>query len=131
MDERELIEALKRTPAADARRTPHCPGEAELAAWLDGDGSGELQHRIEAHVADCEFCLEQTAAILRSLEDSATQESTTQTESEIAANYTASSTNTSTNTCQVLCNRRCSFPGHCRRYTDANGNNRCDLGECA
>jgi len=32
--------------------------------------------------------------------------------------------------CTVLCHRGCSFPGHCRRYTDSNGNNKCDLGEC-
>lgn len=29
----------------------------------------------------------------------------------------------------VQCNRGCSYPGHCRRYTDSNGNNRCDLSE--
>jgi len=34
------------------------------------------------------------------------------------------------NPCTVRCNRGCSFPGHCRRYTDSNNNNRCDLGEC-
>jgi hypothetical protein len=33
-------------------------------------------------------------------------------------------------TCQVRCNRRCSYPGRCRKYTDGNGNGRCDLGEC-
>lgn len=33
-------------------------------------------------------------------------------------------------TCAVACNRRCSYPGQCRRYTDSNGNGRCDLGEC-
>lgn len=32
--------------------------------------------------------------------------------------------------CAVRCNRRCSYPGHCRRYTDQNGNQLCDLGEC-
>ena len=32
--------------------------------------------------------------------------------------------------CVVRCGRACSFPGHCRRYTDGNANNRCDLGEC-
>lgn len=32
--------------------------------------------------------------------------------------------------CSVRCNRKCSYPGHCRRYTDSNGNGRCDLGEC-
>ncbi len=34
-------------------------------------------------------------------------------------------------TCTVQCDRRCSYPGHCRRYTDTNGNGRCDWGECA
>lgn len=34
-------------------------------------------------------------------------------------------------TCTVQCNRGCSYPGHCRRYTDANQNGKCDLGECA
>lgn len=33
--------------------------------------------------------------------------------------------------CLVQCSRSCSYPGHCQRYTDTNGNNRCDLGECA
>jgi hypothetical protein len=32
--------------------------------------------------------------------------------------------------CTVRCPRGCSYPGHCRRYTDSNKNNRCDLGEC-
>jgi len=40
-------------------------------------------------------------------------------------------TQSGSGTCQVQCNRRCSYPGHCRRYRDTNGNNRCDLGECA
>lgn len=32
--------------------------------------------------------------------------------------------------CTVRCRNGCSFPGRCRRYTDSNGNNKCDLGEC-
>lgn len=32
--------------------------------------------------------------------------------------------------CTVRCPRGCSYPGHCRRYTDSNGNGLCDLGEC-
>lgn len=28
-----------------------------------------------------------------------------------------------------VCNRGCSYPGHCRRYTDQNGNGICDLTE--
>lgn len=34
------------------------------------------------------------------------------------------------NACKVRCNRGCSYPGRCRRYTDSNNNSRCDLGEC-
>jgi len=37
---------------------------------------------------------------------------------------------TTTKDCTVRCPRGCSYPGHCRRYTDSNKNNRCDLGEC-
>jgi hypothetical protein len=33
-------------------------------------------------------------------------------------------------TCQIRCGNRCSYPGRCHRYTDTNGNQRCDLGEC-
>jgi hypothetical protein len=44
----------------------------------------------------------------------------------------ASSSNvTASEQCFVRCNRGCSYPGRCRRYTDSNGNSKCDLGECA
>lgn len=35
-------------------------------------------------------------------------------------------------TCISRCpkGRSCSYPGHCRQYTDTNQNGRCDLGEC-
>jgi hypothetical protein len=46
------------------------------------------------------------------------------------ASSAAGSSDSTSSTCQVQCNRRCSYPGHCRRYTDSNGNGRCDLGEC-
>ncbi len=42
---------------------------------------------------------------------------------------TRSSTGAS-GSCSVRCGKRCSYPGHCRKYTDSNDNGRCDLGEC-
>ena len=33
-------------------------------------------------------------------------------------------------TCFVRCDRRCSYPGQCRRYVDLNNNRLCDNGEC-
>jgi hypothetical protein len=51
-----------------------------------------------------------------------------------AANQSTAATSTqaqSSNSCTVRCNKGCSYPGHCRRYTDSNNTGRCDLGECA
>ena len=48
-----------------------------------------------------------------------------------AATATATQTqNSVASACSVRCPRGCSYPGRCRKYTDANGNDRCDLGEC-
>jgi len=54
-------------------------------------------------------------------------ESTGETTAFAQTNAAGSS---SAQACTVRCGRRCSYPGHCRRYTDANNNGRCDLGEC-
>ncbi len=43
---------------------------------------------------------------------------------------TSSSRSGATTACTVRCTRGCSYPGHCRRYSDTNGNGRCDQGEC-
>jgi len=47
-----------------------------------------------------------------------------------SASGAAASTKSTTSSCYVRCNRRCSYPGRCRRYVDRHGNGRCDLGEC-
>jgi hypothetical protein len=43
---------------------------------------------------------------------------------------TSTASQSTSSSCVVRCQRGCSYPGHCRRYVDANGNGRCDLGEC-
>jgi hypothetical protein len=45
-----------------------------------------------------------------------------------AAGTTSSATTTG---CVLRCNKGCSYPGRCRRYTDSNKNGKCDLSECA
>ena len=47
-----------------------------------------------------------------------------------AATTSAAASGSTTSGCVVRCNKGCSFPGRCKRYTDSNGNKRCDLGEC-
>jgi hypothetical protein len=55
----------------------------------------------------------------------------TATTSAATATTTATPAEAQTaSTCTVRCPRGCSYPGHCRKYTDSNGNNLCDLGEC-
>lgn len=54
---------------------------------------------------------------------------TTATPSTLA-NAAASSASSTSSTCRVRCNKRCSYPGHCRKYVDSNKNRLCDLGEC-
>ena len=52
------------------------------------------------------------------------------TTSQSKATQSTTSTQQSASNCAVQCQKRCSYPGHCRRYTDSNNNGRCDLGEC-
>jgi hypothetical protein len=47
-----------------------------------------------------------------------------------ATGQTNASSASTSSSCAVRCGRRCSYPGHCQRYTDWNNNGRCDLGEC-
>jgi hypothetical protein len=61
--------------------------------------------------------------------DQAVAASAARNAGDAAAQADASSAST-VNSCVVRCGRRCSYPGHCQRYTDTNNNGRCDLGEC-
>jgi len=77
------------------------------------------------------FALTGATSGLKALQGTADTEGTqSNTASSTSGNTTAASSSTSSS-CIVQCNKRCSYPGHCRRYTDSNNNNRCDFGECA
>ena len=52
------------------------------------------------------------------------------TSSTTGTTQTTTSTQQTGSSCVVRCNKGCSYPGHCRRYTDSNNNGKCDLGEC-
>jgi hypothetical protein len=43
----------------------------------------------------------------------------------------ASSYSSEGSICSIQCGRSCSYPGHCRRYIDSDGDGLCDYGECA
>ena len=54
----------------------------------------------------------------------------TNQEQETVNSGSQSTTQQTSTACTIRCNKGCSYPGHCRRYVDTNGNKRCDLGEC-
>jgi hypothetical protein len=39
--------------------------------------------------------------------------------------------NSTNDSCSIQCGKRCSYPGHCQRYTDSDNDNYCDFGECS
>jgi len=60
----------------------------------------------------------------------ASQASNVSAASQTSSN-SGSSLNNASQTCSVHCDKHCTYPGHCHRYTDSNGNGRCAYGECA
>jgi hypothetical protein len=79
------------------------------------------------------LALTSASASLKVLNDSentvSAQDEVSNTSTSVAA--ASSSSSSSSTACTVRCNHRCSYPGHCHKYTDGNDNGLCDLGECA
>ncbi|HEV2492816.1 MAG TPA: hypothetical protein VG204_07045 [Terriglobia bacterium] len=65
MDERSLIRYLRtRTKTGDGRRWG-CPDESQIAAYASGQVGEPEREKMEAHLADCNFCLGQVAFLAR------------------------------------------------------------------
>ena len=62
--EERLAEFFRSRSKTRARRWG-CPSEAEIAAYADHAITGRDRDTIEAHLADCEFCLSQVAFLAR------------------------------------------------------------------
>jgi hypothetical protein len=68
MDSKKIIELLSRSAAKQQLSNADCPGPGDLAVYLEG-GLSETQRRpIQAHLAGCEFCIEQVATLSRARE---------------------------------------------------------------
>jgi hypothetical protein len=63
--ERRLAQFFRHRSKAGGRQHWGCPGEAEIAAYADHATTGREREKIEAHLADCEFCLSQVAILAR------------------------------------------------------------------
>jgi hypothetical protein len=73
MDEKDVAELLGRLPAGRRDRAWGCLTEAELAAYADGRLERPAKRRVEEHLADCGFCLEQVGFLLRPQEGRASE----------------------------------------------------------
>jgi len=57
MNQEELASLLRATSGVARDRTPACPNEDRLAAYVDGDLASADAETLQLHLADCESCL--------------------------------------------------------------------------
>ncbi len=68
MDEKHLARALAIDKKSAGRRTWRCLDDFELAAYADAGLDEAGRRRVETHLADCDFCLDQAAFLVRARE---------------------------------------------------------------
>lgn len=66
MEDTEIKKLLQVQRGQGGRRGWCCPDEIQLAAYVAQRLSGPARNSIEAHVADCDFCLSQVAFLTQS-----------------------------------------------------------------
>jgi hypothetical protein len=65
MNEQGLLRLLRPRKTGQRQRSWRCPDEADLAAYADARLADDARRRMEAHLAGCEFCLDQVAFLVR------------------------------------------------------------------
>lgn len=92
---------------------------------------GQCSNYIDSNASGyCDYSENISAQINQGNEPqtSAAQEPTAET-TQTAAPIAQTENSTQSNPLVVLCNRGCSYPGHCRRFRDQDGSGICDLSE--
>lgn len=65
MTEDRLHELLRLGRTGPAKKGWRCPGPMTVAAYADGKLEGKSRHRFERHLADCNYCLNELAFLVR------------------------------------------------------------------
>ena len=65
MDQENLISLLRAGAARHSERTPACPDERELAAYVEGALVANERDSLEVHLADCGWCLSVVGSLTR------------------------------------------------------------------
>lgn len=103
-------------------------GNTEAASLPPAGSAEQASSSATTNVADSANAVESATAVPTTAATATIIENVNAVQSATTA--AASSRTTSSTTCRLICNKKCSYPGHCHRYTDTNGNNLCDNGEC-
>ena len=69
MDRKHLISLLQQSAAADFEQTPFCPGDEDVAAYVDGAISAEQRVSLERHLPDCPACMRRVGLLTRLMRD--------------------------------------------------------------
>jgi Putative zinc-finger len=69
MNERELIRIIGAGPTKTPRRRWNCPSDTRVAAYVDQRLDPTERSRLEAHLADCDFCLSAVSLMVRQKRD--------------------------------------------------------------
>ncbi len=65
MDEKKLGRLLRAKKITVLSRGWRCPDETQLAGYVDGRLLASDKNRLDGHLAECDYCLGQVAALLR------------------------------------------------------------------
>ena len=65
LNEKSLLQILRMRPTQGEKRGWRCPDEHQIAAYAYHQLHGREKDRVEAHLADCAFCLDQVAFLVR------------------------------------------------------------------
>jgi hypothetical protein len=65
MEEDELIRMIGSAVENTAQRRWNCPSDRRIAAYLENGLEPKERLRLEAHLADCDFCLAMVGALVR------------------------------------------------------------------
>jgi hypothetical protein len=66
MQGKGLVYFFKTRPKRFGQRRWSCPRDSQIAAYADHQLAGRAKERVEAHLADCDFCRDQVGYLIRS-----------------------------------------------------------------
>lgn len=72
MNRKQLIATLRRSAAVGDERSPFCPEDGEIAAFVDNTLSASEHSHIERHLPDCPACVGRVGLVTRLLRNDAT-----------------------------------------------------------